>query len=52
MQNGINHNGNGHEPISKKKFLVVSWEGLSGDLAWQIKNEGNEVKINIEAEYD
>ena len=27
-----------------KKFLFVSWESLSGDLAWQIKKEGNDVK--------
>jgi phosphoribosylamine--glycine ligase len=30
-----------------KKFLFVSWESLSGDLAWQIKKEGNEVKAYI-----
>lgn len=29
------------------KFLFVSFESLSGDLAWQIKKEGNEVKIFI-----
>ncbi len=30
-----------------KKFLFVSWESLSGDLAWQIKKEGHEVKIFV-----
>lgn len=41
-------NGNG----SPKKFLFVSLESLSGDLAWQIKTEGNEVKVYIQAESD
>ena len=27
------------------KFLFVSWESLSGDLAWRIKQEGHEVKF-------
>jgi len=35
-----------------KKFLFVSWISLSGDLAWQIKREGHEVKIYIEDEAD
>ena len=35
-----------------KKFLFVSWESLSGDLAWQIKKEGNDVKIYIKSEED
>lgn len=34
------------------KFLFVSWESLSGDLAWQIQKEGHEVKIFIKAETD
>lgn len=29
------------------KFLFVSYEGLIGDLAWQVKKEGNEVKYYI-----
>ncbi len=33
-----------------KKFLFVSWESLSGDLAWQIKKEGHEVKAYIKDE--
>ena len=39
----------------KYKFLFVSWESLSGDLAWKIKNEGHEVKCyikNTTDEYD
>lgn len=47
-----NGNGNGHSLPSPKKFLFVSWEALSGDLAYQIKSEGHEVKIYVEAEYD
>jgi len=35
-----------------KKFLFVSFESLSGDLAWQIKNEGHEVKVFIKSETD
>jgi len=50
--NNHNVNGNGHTPVSAKKFLFVSWESLSGDLALQIKNEGHEVKVYIQSEYD
>jgi phosphoribosylamine--glycine ligase len=35
-----------------KKFLFVSYESLSGDLAWQIKKEGHDVKAFIEREGD
>jgi phosphoribosylamine--glycine ligase len=35
-----------------KKFLFVSDESLSGDLAWQIRNEGHQVKAFIEKETD
>ena len=31
--------------MKKTKFLFVGWESLSGDLAWQIQKEGNEVKM-------
>ena len=62
MANG-NGNGNGHNEKTvqqiqgkpKYKFLFVSWEALSGDLAWKIKNEGHEVKCyikNVTDEYD
>ncbi len=36
----------------KNKFLFVGWESLSGDLAWQIKNEGHEVKVYFKNESD
>lgn len=54
-QNG--NNGNSHnEPVqhtaSPKKFLFVSIESLSGSLAWEVKKEGNEVKIYIKSEED
>ena len=59
MANGENKNGNGNwkngHTISEKqkyKFLFVSWESLSGDLAWQIKKEGHLVKVYIKADYD
>ncbi|MBU3955286.1 phosphoribosylamine--glycine ligase [bacterium] len=35
-----------------KKFLFVSLESLSGDLAWHIKEEGHEVKAYIKAKND
>ena len=35
-----------------RKFLFVSLESLSGDLAWQIKKEGNDVKVYIRAKSD
>jgi phosphoribosylamine--glycine ligase len=38
--------------FSSKKFLFVSWESLSGDLAWQIKKEGHQVKVYIKSERD
>lgn len=56
-------NGNGNQngktlqqaQSKKHKFLFVSHEALSGDLAWKIQNEGHEVKCFIEDvtdEYD
>ncbi|MEW5760178.1 MAG: phosphoribosylglycinamide synthetase C domain-containing protein [Candidatus Thermoplasmatota archaeon] len=36
----------------KKKFLFVSFEGLIGDLAWQVKKEGHEVKYFIQSKND
>lgn len=35
-----------------KKFLFVSWESLSGDLAWQMQKEGHEMKVYIESKDD
>ena len=34
-------------PEKQFKFLFVSFEGLIGDLAWQVKKEGHEVKYYI-----
>mgnify|MGYP001597438138 CR=1 FL=1 len=54
MANGNGILKNGITPALKeaKKFLFVSWESLSGDLALQIKKEGHEVKIYIKSETD
>jgi phosphoribosylamine---glycine ligase len=56
IKNGNGKNGNGnHDEKPKYKFLFVSWEALSGDLAWKIQNEGHEVRCAIESvtdEYD
>lgn len=53
---GKNGNGNGNgNGKPKYKFLFVSWEALSGDLAWKIQNEGHQVKCYIKTvadEYD
>ena len=43
-------NGNGFKTSSK--FLFVSLESLSGDLAWTVKKEGHEVKIYIKDKRD
>jgi phosphoribosylamine--glycine ligase len=49
-------NENGHEYTlnekPKYKFLFVSHEALSGDLAWKIQNEGHKVKCWIENSTD
>lgn len=51
-------NGNGTKnihndpPFVSRKFLFVSWESLSGDLAWAIKKEGHQVKAYIQANSD
>ena len=44
-------NGNGI-PFPKKKFLFVSLESLSGDLAWTLVKEGHEIKAYIKAPGD
>lgn len=46
--NGQNQNGH----IEPKKFLFVSLESLSGDLAWQLTKEGHEVKAHIKDKHD
>ncbi len=38
--------------MEKKKFLFVSYEGLIGDIAWQVIKEGNEAKYFIKREED
>ena len=53
--NGKNSNGEIHDNNGEKfskKFLFVGWISLSGDLAWQIKKEGHEVKIYIKETTD
>src|SRR5277367_1448882 len=43
--------GTGDQKFSKK-FLFVTDEALSVDLAWKMKEEGNEVKMYIGNEAD
>lgn len=38
--------------FSKRKFLFVSWESLSGDLAWHLKKEGHDVKCYVQSKGD
>lgn len=45
-ENGRNGKNNQIQ-AEKRKFLFISQEALSGDLAWQIQKEGNEVKVFI-----
>jgi phosphoribosylamine-glycine ligase len=53
MTNGQNEKNNlVLKSTPPKKFLFVSWESLSGDLAWQLKKEGYDVKIYIKNEDD
>lgn len=51
MPNG-NSNGETLKLTSPLKFLFVSLESLSGDLAWQVKKEGNEVRVYIKEKAD
>lgn len=50
----ISTNGSGSSNGFKTplKFLFVSLESLSGDLAWTLKKEGHEVKCYIKAKSD
>ena len=34
------------------KFLFVSWESLSGDIGWRLKQEGHEVKAYVKKQDD
>ncbi len=53
IEHKSNHNGNnGHNNNNHKKFLFVSHESLSGDLAWQIQKEGHKVKCYIKSHSD
>ncbi len=36
--------------MKKKKFLFVSWDGLIGDIAWQIVKDGHEARYYIKDE--
>lgn len=45
MANGEKNNQKINGIQKTMKFLFISWESLSGDLAWKIKQEGNEVKF-------
>src|SRR3990167_1682496 len=38
--------------MESKKFLFVSWDGLIGDIAWQIIKEGHEAKYYIKSKAD
>ncbi len=48
----MNNTKNGEGKFSQKKFLIVSLESLSGDIAWHLKKEGHEVKTWIKAKED
>ena len=55
MSDAINQKENNVAESDRKpplKFLFVSNESLSGDLAWQIKKEGHDVKVYIKARSD
>lgn len=45
MSNGEKNNNKNNGDQKPMKFLFISWESLSGSLAWKIKNEGHEVKF-------
>jgi len=47
-ENGI---GSGEEK-TPLKFLFVSWESLSGDIGWRLKQEGHEVKVYVKKHDD
>lgn len=42
IRNGALKQANGAAPL---KFLFVSWESLSGDVAWRLQQEGHQVKF-------
>lgn len=52
MNGNGNGNGNGIKLFEPKKFLFVGIESLSGNLAWHLAREGNEVKVYFKAKSD
>lgn len=44
---GKHLNGSAAKAPAPLKFLFVSWESLSGDIAWRLKQEGHDVKAYI-----
>lgn len=52
MANGVVDNNNSLIGKAPLKFLFVSLESLSGDLAWTIFKEGHEVRAYIKAKSD
>jgi len=53
VANGTSHiNGVSSETKPALKFLFVSLESLSGDLAWTLKKEGHEVRCFIKEKSD
>ena len=57
MANGINGNGKTNDVSAAEikpplRFLFVSKESASGDLAWTLKKEGHEIKIFIKVKND
>ena len=49
---GNNFLGKISEPQPLLKFLFVAWESLAGDLAWQLKKAGHEVKCCVKEKSD
>ncbi len=49
---GDNHQVQANKNFDSKKFLFVSFEALSGDLAWHLQREGHQVKVHIKAKYE
>ncbi len=57
MTNGVNGNNKINEAAATEikpsyKFLFVSKESASGDLAWTLKKEGHEVKVFVKVRGD
>lgn len=49
---GKHVNGDTAKTLAPLNFLFVSWESLSGDIGWRLKQEGHEVKVYIEESDD